>query len=48
MARNAPASCRGVLHWAIQSALAENVSQSFGRPESMARLNEPTRCSDEP
>jgi hypothetical protein len=31
-----------------QSELVENVSQSFGRPESMPRLNQRTRCSDEP
>jgi hypothetical protein len=31
-----------------QSGFAENVSQSFGRPESMPRLNQRTRCSDEP
>lgn len=28
--------------------LVENVSQSFGRPESMPRLNQRTRCCDDP
>jgi len=31
-----------------QSEAVENVSQSFGRPESMPRLNQRTRCSELP